>query len=357
MLTHPNIVGVFDAGIQDGIRYMVMEYVPGERTVADHCQPDTLLPIDRVTRMLLQAASALDYAHRQGVVHRDIKPKNLLLTETDELKIGDFGVALLTAEDVADTQVQGYVGSPLYMAPEQLRGESATPQSDVFALGLVAYELLTGRHPFGGGTVDVVAQKIQRGAHTPLQELRPEIPRPLARVIDRTLKKHPAGRYRTGLDLAGDLGLIFDDIAPPSGSAPPVGQLEAARALPFFADFADAEIWEVLNAAIWHEAGSGEVVVGPDEEPDAFHVLVDGQCGVFREQELVAVIEPGECAGALVPGSVSDPRLSVRALEPSRLLQVRSSFHRNASPGCREALARAFVRALMSRLERAYGNV
>ena len=152
-LKHHNIIQMFDAGMEGEIWYIVMEYVAGGRTLYDHCRPGTLLPLEDAVRVIFKCAKALDYAHRRGVVHRDIKPRNILLTEEQEVKIGDFGIALLTHADSTDTQVHGYVGSPLYMSPEQIREDQMTSQTDIFSIGVVMYEMLTGKHPFAGATL------------------------------------------------------------------------------------------------------------------------------------------------------------------------------------------------------------
>ena len=147
-LTHPNIVSIFDAGVDEDTCYIVMEYIEGGDTLRSHAKPETLLPIEKVVEIIFKCANALDYAHRQGVTHRDIKPSNILITKDKDVKIGDFSIAHITKLDDTTTAPQGVMGSPRYMSPEQLKEEKITTQSDLFSLGVVMYELLTGRHPF-----------------------------------------------------------------------------------------------------------------------------------------------------------------------------------------------------------------
>ena len=152
-------MGVHDAGVEDDVRYIVMEYVPNHETLAGYCLPDNLLPVEMVVETMLKCAIAFDFAHRKGVVHRDIKPKNILLTQDREIKIADFGIALITqAAQAEDTQVHGYLGSPLYMSPEQ-SAASISNQSDIFCIGVVMYEL-AGRHPFAAETLPTISHKI-----------------------------------------------------------------------------------------------------------------------------------------------------------------------------------------------------
>jgi serine/threonine protein kinase len=176
-LRHPNIVGVFDAGVEGDVCYIVMEMIFGGRTLFDHCQPDSLLPIEDVVRVIFKSARALDYAHRQGVIHRDVKPRNILLTEDGEVKLSDFSIALRTQGDATDTQVHGYIGSPLYMSPEQVKDDTITNQTDIFSLGVVMYELLTGRHPFAADNLPAIAHRITEKIPTPLLEMRPRCAR------------------------------------------------------------------------------------------------------------------------------------------------------------------------------------
>ena len=277
LLEHPNIVELLDAGVQDHVRYLVMEYIPGGRTLYEHVSPSTLLPVDDVVVKMLRLAIAFDYAHRRGVIHRDVKPRNIFLDPAQTVKIGDFGVAMVIDAGVDETQVTGYVGSPLYMSTEQIRGETVSTQADLFALGTVMYELLCGCHPFAAGSIDAILRKITRESHVPVTAHRPDVPPVLSRIVDRTLKKHPAGRYQTGLDLAGDLSLIYDHVSVSNSVMTVSERFEAARLLEFFEPFSDAEIWEVLQACQWLNRAAGGRIVGMEHELDAFYVVVRGQ--------------------------------------------------------------------------------
>ena len=212
LLRHPNIVATIDVGEDDGVRFIVMEYVPGAQTLDKFCREPNLLPVENAIEVVLKCALAFDYAHANGVIHRDVKPKNILVTPENEVKLGDFGAALIDREDVEETQVIGTLGAPRYMAPEQVTGDVVSKQADLFALGVVAYELLTGVHPFAARTVAKIVRRIVHEPYERIRTVRPEVPTALERVIDRVLRKDPAGRYATAMDLAGDLSIVYDSV-------------------------------------------------------------------------------------------------------------------------------------------------
>ena len=282
MLRHPNIVATIDAGVEDDRRYLVMEYVAGASTLDRFCKPDNLLPIEHVVGTMLKCAIAFDFAHNEGVVHRDIKPKNIMLTQDNEVKICDFGLALITSADINDTQVMGRLGSPRYMSPEQVSEEMVTNQSDIFSLGVVTYELLTGVSPFKADNISAIARRITREAHKPLTEIRDDIPPALVHIVDRTLKKHPAGRYQTAMDLAGDLSLVHDEIRHTTNQLSSTRQFERVSRLSFFEEFEESEILETVKAGEWQEYEVGNQIIMEGEFDKSFYLLVSGKVSVRR---------------------------------------------------------------------------
>src|SRR6056297_1068801 len=159
-LQHPNILPIFDAGEEDGRYYVVMEHVHGARTLSAYCRPDNLLPTDEVVRVVFSAVRAMHYAHARGIVHRDIKPSNIMLTMDNEVRIIDFGIALWNDTEVS--VIRGVAGSPSYMSPEQVKAEEISAVSDLYALGVVMYELLTGRRPFKASNLAKLLHQIGR---------------------------------------------------------------------------------------------------------------------------------------------------------------------------------------------------
>jgi serine/threonine protein kinase len=244
-LIHPNIVQVYDTGVDDGRHYIVMEYVEG-RSGAQLLQTRGAVRPETAVEIGTQSCAGLDYAHRQGIIHRDVKPGNLMViggpatrgasgataheppTGEMTVKLTDFGIAR-AAEQTRLTQVGSVVGTAAYLAPEQARGEEATPASDVYALGVVIYQLLTGRLPWEGATLAELALRRENERPLPPTSYDAEIPETLSTAVLRSLDGDPAGRYSTARQLAAALRAGGAGHAPP----PPDGAgTQATRMMP-----------------------------------------------------------------------------------------------------------------------------
>lgn len=206
-LTHPNIVTVHDIG-QDGNRhYMVMEYVEG-RTLKHMIREQTglgrFMPVGRALDLIIQICNGIGYAHRAELVHCDVKPQNVLVTHDDRVKVADFGIARAISQSSVPSSDEVW-GTPHYFAPEQALGEPATPASDVYAIGVILFEMLTGRLPFEGESAKALAMKHIRETPPPITKYNPAIPSQIEQIVAKVLAKEAAGRYRT----AGQLGRIL----------------------------------------------------------------------------------------------------------------------------------------------------
>jgi serine/threonine-protein kinase len=209
-LNHPNIVTVYDVGKTGNLAYMAMEFLQGEelRALLGAGQP---LPVGRAIDIAAQVAEGLAYAHHHGVVHRDVKPANIMLTATGRAKITDFGIARMRSAEVK-TQTGIVLGSPRYMSPEQVAGKRAEPRSDIFSLGVILYEMLTGRPPFTGEDVTAVMFQIMNLVPPPPSSINPRAPEVLDFIVAKAIAKIVDERYASAEELAQDLREVAKQI-------------------------------------------------------------------------------------------------------------------------------------------------
>jgi serine/threonine-protein kinase len=201
-LSHPNIVTLYDAGEQEGLAFIAMEYLEGV-PLSNYCQKSALLPAKQALQIIGTVADALDYAHAQGVVHRDIKPANIMIMKNRIVKVMDFGIAKLASS--SKTQASMILGTPRYMSPEQTLGKSVDGRSDVFSLGIVLFELLTGEKPFDAENMPALVMRIMKAPHPPLNKYRRDLPTKVQAILDRALQKDAVNRYRHAADMAQEL--------------------------------------------------------------------------------------------------------------------------------------------------------
>jgi len=202
LLSHPNIVTIFDAGDEEDLGYIAMEVLEGI-TLKDWCRKENLQPIKQVLELVAKVAEALDHAHSHGVVHRDIKPANIMFTKDGIAKITDFSIARITTS--TKTKTDAILGTPSYMSPEQIAGEKVDGRSDLFSLGVVMFELLTGERPFQGESIASLTYQIAHKPHRPPAQIRTDLPPCCIAIIDRALSKKLDQRYQRGLEFSVDL--------------------------------------------------------------------------------------------------------------------------------------------------------
>jgi serine/threonine protein kinase len=238
-LVHPNIVQVFDSGLdpETGQHFIVMEYVAGP-SMAEVLRDRGILGVEETVGIVAQACQGLDYAHRQGVVHRDVKPGNLLQSPDGLVKLADFGIAK-AAEQSSITQVGSVLGTAAYLAPEQAQGEGATPQSDLYSLGVVTYQLLTGRLPYEAESLSELVLRQQHGPPAPVHELETGVPPTLSAAVEAALSIHPGGRYESARAMGEALQTAARGVAPPSGLLSDTSEL-ATEATSVLAPHTDA---------------------------------------------------------------------------------------------------------------------
>jgi eukaryotic-like serine/threonine-protein kinase len=229
-LSHPRIVTIFDvAEDPDTLTpYIVMEYVSGRSLEEVLCTENGTLPLDTALQVTQELAEALDYAHAQGIVHRDVKPSNIIVAEDGHPKIADFGIAKLNVPDLPQTGRT--LGTPAYMSPEQFRGDPVDGRSDLFSLGVILYQLLTRHRPFQGDSTRTISFKVLNRDPVPATALNAELCPELGHVIARAIAKDPSQRYQTGMEMALDLRDLRGSILPPSSNGE--SQMDHGRELP-----------------------------------------------------------------------------------------------------------------------------
>ncbi len=350
-LDHPNILKVYDYGEdKDGQPYFVMEYVEGAQTLRPYCSVDNLLPIDTVVEILYKCAQALDYAHQRGVIHCDIKPSNIMLTREGEVKIGDFSIAQRLASDT--TQLIGMVGSPKYMSPEQIREEMITSQTDLYSLGVVAFELLAGKPPYTATNLHQLLYKIEKAEAPPLRSLRPEAPEVLERVVHRAMEKDIARRYQLGSEMADEMVGLIGGRQPASTERTDEKKFRALRKLGFFQSFPDSEIWEVVRAAVWTTHSAGEPIITEGSVDLSFFIIVSGEVIVSKRGRNICTLGTGDCFGEMGYLAKTKRTASIVANSDVLLLKINEILMEQASMPCQLRFNRMFVRTLIERLAR-----
>jgi serine/threonine protein kinase len=353
MLQHPNILPIYDAGEESGHCYVVTEHVHGARTLATYCRADNLLRLDDVVEIMFKCAKALHYAHSRGVIHRDIKPSNIMLTTDSDVRIIDFGIALVAGSEIS--RIEGIAGSPSYMSPEQVQSIELTHRSDLYSLGAVMYELLTGTRPFRAGNLAKLLHQIVYATPAPIHTLRTDVPEEIENVVAVAMQKDPLRRYHSGLDLAAELTRVHQKLRQQYSRMDQHEQLSLLRRLKFFHDFSHAEIYEVMRASHWQDYAAGEEIVKEGEMDDRFYIIASGNCAVERHHQTIGMLSAGECFGetSYVPGAKRTA--TIRAADAVTALKVSSTLLEQVSASCQLRFNRMFLRSLISRLQNADG--
>jgi len=349
MLQHPNIMPIYDAGEEGGKYYVVTEHVQGARTLAAYCRPDNLLRVDDVVEIIYKCAKALHYSHGRGVIHRDIKPSNVMLTIDNDVRIIDFGIAICNDSDAS--RIEGIAGSPSYMSPEQVQSEELTPRSDIYSLGAVLYELLTGFRSFRADNLSKLLHQIVYATPPPIHTYRNDIPEELENVVAMTMQKDPDKRCTSGAAMAADLTRVYRDLRTKYDSFDNQEHFDLLRTLTFFHEFSHAEIWEVLRASDWHEYKDGDDIVREGEMDDRFYIIVSGQAAVESNGKGLGMLKSGACFGETSYVHGAKRTASIRAKGPVTILRVSSSLMEQVSSSCQLRFNKVFLRALITRLQ------
>jgi serine/threonine protein kinase/predicted metal-binding protein len=357
-LQHPHICQIYDAVADESLHYIVMEYVDGG-TLEKFCAPEQLLPIDRIVEMVFKCTRALEFAHKMGITHRDIKPANILYAGDTDVKITDFGAALIATGD--STQISA-IGSPSYMSPQQVKEHPLDHRTDIYSMGVVMYHLLAGRLPFQASNNFSLIYQITSVDPQPPSAHRPEIPQAIDDIVRRAMAKDLERRYAEWEEFSLDLAAVFRGEHPGVEGQKAGGKefadsdkFETLRALPFFENFSDAELWEVARISSWRHARTGEVIMKEGEQGDYFCLLAEGQVKVTKRNKLLNVLRTGECFGemAYLQKGAQVRGADVTVMSDCKIVSVPTGKLEKASDACRHKFDRAFMEILVERLSMA----
>jgi serine/threonine protein kinase len=349
-LRHPNIVEILDAGADGDNCYIVMELIEGGNTLKTYCHPNKLLPFELVIEIVFKCAKALDYAHRNGVIHRDIKPTNILIDDNQDVKIADFSIAHIMSADTTNTMPMGFVGSPRYMSPEQVQEDVISNQTDLFSLGIVMYELLTGKHPFPADSFSRLIHMIINENHLPLSTHRSDVPEILEKIIHHALQKNPEKRYKMGLNFAADLSLAFDYLEQPQEDIEVQEKFIIIQSLEFFKEFPDSELWEIIRACIWQQFKAGSEIIVEGDIDDSFYIITSGEVDVYKDNALIGNLQTGDCFGEMSYLSKAKRTATITAKNDVDLMKINATLIEQASIECQLHFSRVFMQTLVKRL-------
>ena len=391
-LQHPNVVQIHDAVEDAEAPYLVMEYVDGV-TLRRFCRADTLLPLEQVVEIGFKCAMALGYVYKLGLIHRDVKPANILATlkhagplspsiqreaapapssasrqtrggpapaseQVIDVKITDFGSVMNLRSE--RTQVFR-VGSLAYMAPEQLDGDELDCRADIYALAGVLYHLIAGRAPFDATQQAALMHQIYHVEPASLQTLREGVSARLDRLIARALAKRREDRHADWDSFAQELAALVADGDVPRGPLQSVLDSERfnlLRSLEFFAGFGDVELWEVVHRATWQRHPFGHALYKSGEEGNRFHIIAQGQVEVYRDGQRVAQLGAGTSVGEMAYLAPS-PALRIHSAdvivsEPATTISFTPPLLEQLNLGTRRLFDAAFIRVLVRRLHAAH---
>jgi non-specific serine/threonine protein kinase len=351
-LDHPNIVKLYDAVIEDDRAYLVMEFIEGT-ALDQYCAINRLLPMHRVIGIIFKCCLALDHAFRQGVVHRDIKPANILIDADDNPKITDFGLALNLHKDMNkdSTFVMG-VGSPAYMSPEQVKNYPLNQKTDLYSLGVLLFQLLTGRLPFRANNQGALVYKIVNMDTPSVCALNPNLPAGLDPILKKALEKDLYSRYRNGAEFAKDLSTVRYQMLDETDTQQDMSHFEKLRKLEFFTDFEEIELWEVLRISVWREVSAKVVLIREGDKNRVFGVIVNGFVEVSVEGKSICRLGSGDVVGEMAYLHPSDTTRSstVVTLEPTLFLEINSAALDLSSDELLERINKTLIAKVLARL-------
>ncbi|TNF99643.1 MAG: cyclic nucleotide-binding domain-containing protein [Gammaproteobacteria bacterium] len=362
---HKNIITVYDVGCNTvgessgsddfKFHYLVMEFVSGVN-LKEYLEQEKQLSIRETLNIVFECCKALDYIHFQGVLHRDIKPGNIMVNPNySTVKITDFSIS-----DSVTNQMDKTIGTLPYTSPEHfLKDKPLSIQTDIFALGSVMYQLLTGKSPFRGSNVDEIVNKIVNADPVPVQQFRPDVPSEVEEIVVKAMQKKPEDRFSSALDFADAVSkalMGFPEEAEAAGGEEKkpktnISEYMLLRQNSWFIDFSPNQIDELVSSGEVLTFEAEEDIVTEGEEANAFFTILEGEADVVKGAITIGHLQAGECFGELGHLTADQKRTaSIIATEPVRVLKVDSELLSKLSPESQAAFYKAFLIVTMKRL-------
>nr|MBP8868243.1 protein kinase [Propionivibrio sp.] len=345
---------VFDAGFGDSSAYLVMEYLP-HGTLEPFTRPNNLKPVSEVLDIAYKCASALDYACRAGIVHRDIKPANLQVVGPGQAKVCDFGAAYWSKGNNDATQVMD-IGSLAYMAPELFR-QWVTPQADIYALGVVLHQLLTGKRPFDAPDQASLMYRILNGEREPLTSFRPDLPESLNALLDKMLARSLEDRFADWPAVLSALSTHSARALPAKSSTeerPAEAELyDRLRKVPLLSSLNDAQLWELMRISKWRKVKAGSILMHEGDKAVSCYFLLKGEAKVLQQGKLIALFDPGTLFGELAFAEETPSRRAATIVTTSEGTIGKWPYSKlsSASPGLQSKMLQIFFRLAAERLK------
>ena len=346
-LSHPHIASILEASVAEEHAYLAIEYVPGGDLMR-RVLPQYILPVEDVTQIAFKSCGALDYAYRQGIVHRDLKPANILVVSGTNIKIGDFGASYLF--NSLHTQIAN-IGTPLYMSPEQIKGRPLGYSSDMFSLGVVLYQLFTGRRPFEAPTLaESVAKTLRETAARP-STLRDGISAEMDDILLRMLAKAPADRYPSWAELALDIARV-GRLSHHESAVHDSEKFVALKAVRLLGHLGDPQVWELVHAGKWSRVPARTMIMQEGDQGASLFFLGSGEAKVTKQGRLLNVLNAGECVGDMsyIKEGGIPRQATVETLSDVLLVEFEKEALDKVSVECRYQLSLALMHSLVDRL-------